>query len=314
MKKKLLLGAIVTLCAALAFALAGCQQPEPEPEPEPEPADVGVEFSTDPFYVLLVGNDSREGTIEINKKMYKDGKGRSDVIMLLRVDPVNHLLTTVSVPRDTTAWIGDQKVKINESYHVGGIQDLITQVEWLTGVHADYYFDVGFVGFEEMVDALGGVNANVPVEMSLKDIVHGDVVTLYPGEQTLNGPQALVYARVRKIFVNMDQTRQYHNRELIENFIRKAMDNPEMAAEYMGIVMQYCDTNMSAEQLAFYVNDFIANKDQVTFLGGSGPTEGDTDPETNLWLTYRDEELWHQIMAVVDQGGDPTTVFTSPIG
>ena len=90
--KKLLAG--VFCLAALCFALTGCSSSAPAAEeeklPEAEEPTVEIQKETEPFYVLVVGNDSRTGTVDISKQMFADGLGRSDTMMLVRVDPVTY--------------------------------------------------------------------------------------------------------------------------------------------------------------------------------------------------------------------------------
>lgn len=99
--------------------------------------------------------------------------GRSDTIMLARIDPTTYQITLVTVPRDTTVDIDGYANKINEVYRISGIEALAKEVESLTGVKIKYYFDTGFVEFENFINALGGITANVPIDMHLQDIVGG---------------------------------------------------------------------------------------------------------------------------------------------
>ena len=86
-----------------------------------------------------MGDDSRTGTVEISKPDYSDGTGRSDVMMLVRVDPKTYAISIVSVPRDTETQLNGQKVKLNEVYHVAGIEESMKAVADLTGVTPKYY-------------------------------------------------------------------------------------------------------------------------------------------------------------------------------
>ncbi|WP_428421675.1 LCP family protein [Paraeggerthella hominis] len=163
-------------CAALAFSLIGCQQGEKK---EPEPTDVQLMQDTgdaridEPFYVLVVGSDSRTGTVEIDKPDYADGSGRSDTTMLVRIDPETYQVGIVTIPRDTAISLNGQTTKFNEAYCVGGIEETLHQVKLPTGISPLYYMDMSFVQFEKFVNELGGLTANVPIDMGLQDIVSG---------------------------------------------------------------------------------------------------------------------------------------------
>ncbi|MDO4890533.1 MAG: LCP family protein, partial [Coriobacteriaceae bacterium] len=206
---------------------------------------------------------------------------------------------------------GENK-KVNMWYDRGGIEGSVAKVEELTGVNIKYYFDVSFSEFTKLVDALGGVDVEVPVEMSFRNVMDGKTITLQPGAQTLNGDEALVFARVRKIFVNMDSSRQYDDRQIIQSLMQKAIDNPEQLAQYTGDFMNIVHTNMPDEALVFYLSDFIEHSDDVKFLSGSFPIEGDIDPESGWWLAWYDADTWKAIVDVIDKGGDPNEVYSPP--
>lgn len=299
----------IVLCFCLAFGLVGCSKPT---EDTGSNIDLDVSDKPSPKYVLLIGNDSRTDTIEINKPEYSDGTGRSDTIMLARIDPETYQVTLVTVPRDTQATYDGQMVKINETYRWGGPEELIKQVELLTGVKADYYLDMGFGDFEEFIDQIGGVHANVPVNMSLQDIVGGEKISLSAGDQDLDGAEALVLARTRKVYADevMEGSRQIQNRQIVEVAINKALDDPLNTAMYAAALSENVETNFPLTELADLITDFVENKDKVKILSGTGPYEGDFVAEAGgLWLATRDEATWQKLMKVVDSGGDPTTVI-----
>ena len=217
-------GAVAALMALTMAVMVSCQKQEPAAESEPTDTQLMQEAAGDakaPFYVLVVGNDSRVGTTQISLEDYADGTGRSDTMMLVRVDPVTYKITLVTVPRDTEADYEGSVVKINELYRQGGMEAAVEGVESLTGVHVQYYLDMGFVGFEKFVDQIGGVTANVPIDMHLKDIVNGGTIELNAGTQELDGPEALVLARVRKLYAaDIEACRQIQDRQLVEAGIR----------------------------------------------------------------------------------------------
>ena len=178
--------AVASCCVLALCMLAGCQKKASEPAHQDETLEVSdsvqtAKAETEPFYVMVVGNDSRTGTVEITKPEYSDGTGRSDVLMLVRVDPKTYKVSLISVPRDTCTEYNGQKMKLNEVYHVGGVKELEKEVAKLTGVTPKYYMDMDFVQFEKFVDQLGGVTANVPINMQLVDIVSGDKIALNAG-------------------------------------------------------------------------------------------------------------------------------------
>ena len=294
--------------------LAGCQQQAEEPvKDEQIVEEVSEPTFEQPFYVLLVGNDSRTGTVGISEAQYADGSGRSDVMMLMRVDPVTYKITLLTVPRDTQATVNGATAKINTAYQQGGIQATLDQVKQLTGVDASYYFDLGFVSFEQFVNDLGGITVNVPANMSLQDIVSGNDVSLAAGEQTLDGAEALVLARTRKIYTqDQDAIRQMQDRAIVTAGITQVVQNPDMVDVAVSALMNNADTNMSSDELTTLVRSFAEHADQLTIYQATGPYAGGIDPADNMWYTTRDEVTWAQIIATADAGEDPSGIVSEP--
>lgn len=205
-------------------------------------------------------------------------------------------------------------VKINELYRQGGMEAAVEGVESLTGVHVQYYLDMGFVGFEKFVDQIGGVTANVPIDMHLKDIVNGGTIELNAGAQELDGPEALVLARVRKLYaVDIEACRQIQDRQLVEAGIKQVAADPANAAAHLDALLGNAETNWPKDELAAMVADFAANADRIAFQSGTGPYVGDfMEEHDGLWMVPRDEGTWRKVIEVVESGGDPTTVVALP--
>ncbi|MBQ3300545.1 MAG: LCP family protein [Eggerthellaceae bacterium] len=324
LKKILAFGAV----ACLALALAGCGSSAAsssasasassakseslsvasEPVQEVKP----VEY-TEPFYVLVVGNDTRLGTVDIVKATWADGNARSDTMMLLRIDPKTYKITIVSIPRDTQAVVDGNRTKINEEYRYHGIEGLLGQVKSLTGVEPKYYLDMTFVNFEDFINQIGGVDVYVTDHMELQDIVGGDQVVLEEGDQTLNGVEALVFARMRKIYAqNQDGVRQIHDRAIVESLIKAVAANPSIASASVDTLLANCKSNWPKADLANLVTKFCQNAGKIEILSGTGPYTGDIDEEAGLWLATRDEDTWAEIINVVNNGGSPTEIVDLP--
>lgn len=316
MRRFALIAAFAAALAALAM-LAGCQTTEPAELPsqkiETETSDVAEGVPTEPFYVLLVGNDSRTGTVEITKSEYADGNARSDTMMLARIDPQTYKVTLITVPRDTTIELNGSPAKLNNAYQAGGIEACVEQVELLTGVTIDYHFDLGFVTFQKFVDALGGLSIDVPINMSMQDIVSGDDVSVAAGQQDLDGAEALVVARTRKAFAtDQDACRQIQDRALVAAAIAKVAQDSGMVETAVSALMDNADTNMSTDVLAELVASFVGNADKLTIYQATGPYSGDINPTTGEWLATRDEATWQQIIATADAGEDPSGIVALP--
>lgn len=314
MRKRLLAVLVACCLLSLVFVCAGCSK-KSDSGPAPASPAVTKSAANEPFYVLVVGNDTRTGTIGISDPQYADGNARSDTMMLLRVDPTTYEIAIITVPRDTATTIDGQTVKLNEGYAHGGMQGAVEQVEDLAGIDIKYYFNMTFVQFEDFIDRMDGVTVNVPVDMSLQDIVHGDQIYLTEGDgQVLNGEEALVFARQRKAYAgNQDAVRQVQDRQIVQSLIEKVLAQPsDTAGTYATIMTTGCDTNITADELASCMKPFMDNAAKVSFVLGTGPYDGALDEATQLWLIPRDEATWAQLIKVVENGGDPSTVVAIP--
>ncbi|MGW1655054.1 LCP family protein [Streptomyces atratus] len=168
---------------------------------------------------LIVGSDSRAGmTAEDKKKLHTgsaEGK-RTDSMMILH-DGSNGP-TLISLPRDSNVEIPSFKgsdsgklypgrgrfTKLNAAYAMDGPELLVRTVEFNTGLRIDHYCEIGFGGFAKIVDAIGGVELDIP--KAFKDKWSG--ADFQAGKQTLNGEQALAFVRTRHAFSSdLDRTK-----------------------------------------------------------------------------------------------------------
>ena len=270
--------------------------------------------ANEPFYVLILGSDSREGTYSWASFERGDNQ-RSDVIILARVDAKNKLVTLVSVPRDTPWQLEDGTlVKINELYNMEGAAGSVKAVSELTGVPISHYAEVGFTGVQEIVDLLGGVDVYVNTDLSYWNPIANKEVSIPAGQQTINGEQAQIFARARHEYQDFegsqDSNRQNNVRQLLSAVLKKTLDRP--ATEIPGVVLQeaeYITTDMKSSDLAMLAFQFGFHPDDMTLYSGSGPSNGDfAEQADGLYLCYRNPEGWKALMDVVNAGGEPTGI------
>ncbi|WAA12045.1 LytR family transcriptional regulator [Fervidibacillus halotolerans] len=195
---------IFSLWRSLSTALDAMYQPIRETS-EKRLEDISLEKS-DPFSVLLLGVDEREGD-----------RGRSDTMIVLTVNPNTESIEMISIPRDMrTEIIGRGTLdKINHAYAFGGVEMSIDTVEHFFDIPIDYFIQVNMEGFKEIVDAVGGVT----VENDLEFSYGGD--HFEKGTITLNGDEALNFARMRKEDPRGDFGRQLRQRQIIEAIIKE---------------------------------------------------------------------------------------------
>jgi len=171
---------------AEATSEGGATESEEETSEEPEPPPPA---SGEPLYVLVLGVDRRPSEAG-------GAPSRSDTIMLAQVSPGSGRVQLLSVPRDLLVEVEPGvEDRINTAYTYGGVEQATAVVENLTGISVDRYAIVDFGGFEEAIDALGGVT--LEVEEPIRLGIEGRRVYIPAGRQELDGLEALAYARYR---------------------------------------------------------------------------------------------------------------------
>ena len=202
-------------------------------EPDPDAADLpAVTFNNpnvqvaakpaDAIDILLIGVDNRNIT---------KFTGRSDVLMVVRVNTKTRELKLVSFMRDTLVAIdGHGNNRINAAYNYGSVELAYHTMAQNFGVRPDHYMVVNFYGMEDIIDAMGGVT--VHVEDNEVKYINGSVAEQNAhdpdgksskisdtGDVTLNGRQAVAYMRIRK--VGGDSARVGRQQEVLQGLFSK---------------------------------------------------------------------------------------------
>lgn len=265
---------------------------------------------SEPFYLLVLGSDSREGSGTSSYAPNTGDNERSDVMILLRVDASQKQLTMVSIPRDTPYTFDDGKVdKINETYNRGGAAETIEAVEEVTGVDIAHFAEVRFSDLEGMVDALGGVTVDVDTPLSYKDALTGEWVEIPAGEQVLNGQQAQIFARARHEYeTDQDMHRQQNVRQLATAMLQSVLEKPFFKIPFTVLnLAEYIGTDLKAADFLYLVRAFAGS--DLTLYSCTGPNAGDINPDANdMWLCYENPEGWAELMKAVDNGEDPSGI------
>ena len=141
---------------------------------------------TDPFFVLLIGNDGRAGL---------DGV-RGDGLHIVGINPAAGSATILNIPRDTYVSIpGLGSAKINDAYKQAGFAKQVETVAAFTGVNFSFVIETNFDGFVSMIDEMGGLHVNVPYRMFDRN----SGADFQAGRTHMLGPGALSFARNRHI-------------------------------------------------------------------------------------------------------------------
>jgi len=224
-----------TVYKSFKSAVAAMHQPMEREKSEKREEPVSLK-EKDPFSVLMLGVDEREGD-----------SGRSDTMIVLTVNPTKNSVKMLSIPRDTrTEIIGKgTEDKINHAYAFGGVPMALDTVENFLDIPIDYYIEVNMKGFTGMVDAVGGVTVNNDLEFT-QDGYH------FPeGELTLNGKKALSYTRMRKQDPRGDFGRQIRQRQIIEGVIKEGASFSSLTkfSDIFTVLGKNVKTNLTFDQM-----------------------------------------------------------------
>lgn len=259
-----------------------------------ETASTGKSIS-EPFTILLMGIDSTDEVLE------KNAIANGDTLILITFNPKTLNATMISIPRDSyvpiACWSGKPENKITHAAAYGN-DCMINTIQNYFNVTIDYYAKINFKGLVKLVDAVGGVEVEVPKTLCTDDSSRGNEICINAGRQTLNGEQALVFARNRKAFADGDFARARHQQEIIMALVNKMKGIREIKT-FMSIldtVSNSVDTNLTTKQiLSFYdigkdiIKKSLSSDDadliniQQLFLQGTGQMIYDERARMVLW-------------------------------
>jgi LCP family protein required for cell wall assembly len=219
-------------------------------------------------------------------------EGRSDSMLLLRFNPQTEQLVVLSLPRDTRTYVRGQLTKLNEANYYGGPALAAESVsDLLGGVAIDRYVRINVQGVEKLIDALGGVNVNVPQDMRYQDDSQHLYINLKAGEQTLDGNKALQFLRFRydaRGDIGRVQRQQMFMRALTEQALNPATIT--RLPKILSVIQSNVDTNLSVEELLALVGyGAQINRSNVQMLMLPGTFSRPQDFSLSYWLpNHRD--------------------------
>ncbi|EIF6157398.1 LCP family protein [Clostridium perfringens] len=190
--------------------------------------------------IALFGIDAPKGKV-----------GRSDAIMILTLDEEHKVIKLTSIMRDSYVDIpGHGDDKITHAYAFGGPELAMKTLNENFNVNVEDFMAVNFTSLPEIIDKLGGVKINIIPE----EIHHIPGITS-PGEQVLNGEQALAYSRIRYA-TGGDYKRTERQRVVLEAIFEKLKSTP--TKEYPSLIddfLPYIETNMSSMDMIKLATD-----------------------------------------------------------
>ena len=215
--------------------------------------DDGLLTAKDKSTIMIMGVDERD-----------DDVGRSDTLMVASIDPKKNQASLLSVPRDTRVKIkGHGFDKVNAAYAYG--KERLTQdtVENLLGVNIDHYVIINTKSFAKIIDALGGIDIDVPKRMYYEDPWDDDgglIIDFRPGMQHMDGAKAITYVRYRDEEGDLGRIRRQ------QDFIKACLDkmvSPAIIPKLPTIIREAMDsiqTDLSFRQLLEFAGTLKESK------------------------------------------------------
>ncbi|MBR5791586.1 MAG: LCP family protein [Ruminiclostridium sp.] len=269
--------AVVVLAALIVLGYAVYKIAVPEPEISQEGSGQGVVEAEAPG-METGAHQRKEKTYTFLLAIPDQESGNADSIMVVTYDVPNQKVGMVSIPRDTL--VNEKNPKINSSMR-GGIDNLERVVSELVGFPLDYYITLDLDAFIEIVDAVGGVEFNVPVEMYYDDPAQDLHIHYQPGVQHLSGQQAMEVCRFRH---NADGTgyplgdvqRAQTAQQMMLTVAKKvvSVDSLVNINEFIDIVERNIETNMSGTDIAWFAAKGLGLNLSTGISGEALPGDG----------------------------------------
>ncbi|MCS0790787.1 LytR family transcriptional regulator [Cytobacillus firmus] len=241
---------VYTVYNSLTNAVETMHQPIERQKSEKRTEEVTFQ-KKDPFSVLLLGVDEREGD-----------RGRSDTMIVMTVNPNKESVQMVSIPRDTrTEIIGKGfEDKINHAYAFGGVAMSMDTVENFLDIPIDYYIQINMEGFKDIVDAVGGVTVENDMDLTFKNYHFPE------GTLTLDGDNALIYSRIRKEDPRGDFGRQKRQREVIQAVINKGASFSSLTKfdDVFGALGNNVKTNLTFDEMISIQKNYASARKDIS--------------------------------------------------
>ncbi|KIL49897.1 LCP family protein [Jeotgalibacillus soli] len=261
----------------------------------------------DNISILFIGidaSDKREGNGVTSEN------SRTDAMVLATLNNNDKSVKLVSIPRDTYTYIPEvgYEDKINHAHAFGGPQASMEAVEELLDIPVDYYVRLNFNAFIDIVDSLNGVKVDVPYELSEQDSQDNkDAIHLMPGIQTLDGEEALAFARTRHY--DNDIERGKRQVEVIEAILDKSISVSSIHkyGDVIQSVGKNLRTNLTFNEMRSFISYAASSDLDVQSLSLAGE---ETYIDGIYYYSPDQMELW-SLQARLKQHMDLKTVDSS---
>ena len=237
--------------------------------------------------VFISGSDSRAATIQ--------GNSRSDVNMILTINPDTRTILMTSIPRDYEVLPHGKTGLTGKLSHVGiyGLETTKKTVEDLMGIEINYAIKLGFSAVVELVDLVGGIDINSDQEF---DSFHMKGWHVVKGMNHMDGAKALAYARERYAYSSGDRHRILNQQQVLQATLKKLMKSTSLLTQYdqvLSSLSQFYITDIPRSVISKYVKMQLNNMSSWKFTsqsvnGGRKFAPTFSAPNTDLFIATPD--------------------------
>lgn len=249
-----------------------------------------VDVSTEPFVVYVSGIDIYGDVVT---------RSRSDLNLLLVVNPVSKEILTVSIPRDTYLPLGCETGANDKLTHAGlyGIQCSVKTIENAFDIEVNYYFRINFTGLVEIINSLNGVNVYSNYTFTTEN-----GYSFVEGYNEVDGDAALAFARERDNVAAGDVDRGLHHQELVKAIFEKATQVDELAnlPRLLRLLQSVIDTNFGDDNFSNIISMQMEYKDQWIFHSDYLKGVGDMQPTYSQDSRYKYYVYWPDADSVAE--------------
>lgn len=237
-----------------------------------------IDPTTEPFNLYVTGIDRWAGEQDLD---------RSDVNMIMTINPVTKKILLTSIPRDTYVKLHTAQ-QMDKLTHTGiyGVDETINTVEDWLNIDLNYYLKLNFSSMRGIINAIGGIDVYSPVAFD-SDISECSYVK---GWNHLNGKQALYFARERHAFEGQDSVRVENQQRVVKAIIKKMTTSPAVLLKY-GEIMEVAGSNLSTNMSYDEIQDIV--KMQMTDLASwdveTQKVEGEYDMDYVASLSHKNK-------------------------
>ena len=256
-----------------------------------------VQVTKEPFSVYITGIDTYGSISTVS---------RSDVNMIITVNPKTHQILMTSIPRDYYVPQTCQGNQTDKLTHTGifGVQCTIDSVENFFGVTLNYYARVNFSSVVDIVNALGGITVDNPVAFTASDGTYSYAA----GNISMTGEEALRFARERYNLADGDRDRGKNQMRVITGMINK-MISPSIITRYSSIMSAISgsfQTNMSNNEMTSLVKMQIEDMSswdikQIAVSGPGNASAWSPANGNNAWVMEPDMDTVNHAVSLINK-------------